>query len=335
MLRRIGDVVLTTPAVRALKKLHPEAEVDFLAEPPSDELLRGHPGIRRVLSYSKGPLAYAAWLWRVRAAGYDWVIDYMGNPRTAMLTALSGAAVKAGPGHVSHRWAYTHYLRESDTPYYSAREKIRVLRSLGLSPDETDCLPELPSDAASEESADLLLRRMRLPPGPLVGFAPASRRRTRRWPAEKYASLGRRLRDELGARVLIFHGPGEESAAREIRDAIGEGAYISPRTPNLKVLASLIGRCSVFVSNCSGPKHLAVARGVATVTIHASSDPVCWNPPDLQRHPFVRREELECIGCMKNSCPYELQCLRELPPDPVFEHVRRLLKIPAGTGESA
>ncbi|MFH2204680.1 MAG: glycosyltransferase family 9 protein [Elusimicrobiota bacterium] len=326
MLRRIGDVLLTTPAARALRRLYPTAVIDFLAEPPAHELLAGNPDISNVLVYRKGALNYLRWLRRVRAAGYDWVIDYMGNPRTAALTFCSGAALRAGPGHVAHRWAYSRRLQESATPYYSAQEKIRVLAGLGITPDEGDCLPRLAADAESEKFADDEIAKLRLKGAPLIGLVPASRRKTRRWPAASYAELGRRLRDGEGARLMVFWGPGEYELARSVREEIGAGAVCAPATPRLRQLAALISRCTILVTNCNGPKHIAVARGVPTLTIHGSSDPRCWNPQDQARHPVVRRDELGCIGCLRNSCPTRIECLNELPAERVYAAARKLLR---------
>ncbi len=326
MLRRIGDVLLSMPAIRALRRLFPDSEIDFLVEPPAHQLLQGMPELSRVLVYRKGLFGTPAWLWKIRSRRYDWVIDYMGTPRSAILTWASGAAVKAGPRHVSHRWAYSHPLEQSGSPFYSAREKIRVLRSLGLGPDENDFRLSLTTDADSEDFALDALNRMRVPQGALVGIAPASRRETRRWPAASYAALGRLLRDRLGASLLVFWGPGEKALAREIRDGIGEGAFLAPETESLRSLASLIGRCRLLITNCNGPKHIAVARDIPTLTVHGSSDPTLWNPPGNPRHPFVRLESLDCIGCQRNKCPYALECLRELKPEEVYTAAERLLK---------
>ena len=93
-LRRIGDVILTTPAVAALKARWPRAELDFLVEPAGAEALAGNPHIHELIVYrARGPLGALPWLRRVRRKRYDWVIDFMGNPRTAFLTSFSGAAV--------------------------------------------------------------------------------------------------------------------------------------------------------------------------------------------------------------------------------------------------
>lgn len=325
MLRRIGDVVLTTPAVRALRRLYPEATIDFLTEPPCHEILAGVPELSGILVYRKGWFNYLYWFWRLRSRRYDWAIDFMGNPRSAMLTFLSRAPVRAGPARVSHNWAYTRRLDQPETTLYNPAEKIRMLRGLGISPDESDPMPRIASSVEAEEFAQNALVRMRMPKGPLVGFSPASRRETRRWPAASYAALGRLLRDRKGANILICWGPGERALAEEIRDAIGAQAYLSPETSDLRKAAAVLGRCAMLVSNCNGPRHLAAARGVPTLTIHSSSDPASWNPPDADSFPFIRKEDLHCIGCRKNECPYDLECLRDLTPETVAARAEALL----------
>jgi len=170
------------------------------------------------------------------------------------------------------------------------------------------------------------LARMRIPrTGPIIGIVPASRRETRRWPASSFAEVGRGLRDRHGANVIVFWGPGEEDLANEVRDGIGEAAFLSPMTPGVRELTALLGRCHLVVTNCNGPRHLATARGVATVTIHGSSDPASWNPLGLDRHPFVRLEDLHCIGCRKNVCPYGLECMKDLSASKVLETAERVL----------
>ncbi|OGR58073.1 MAG: hypothetical protein A2X36_16240 [Elusimicrobia bacterium GWA2_69_24] len=327
MLRRIGDVLLTLPAVRSLRSRFPEAEIDFLVEPPAHELLAGNPDITRLIVLgSKGPANLVYLVRRLRAQRYDWVVDFMGNPRTAIFSFLSGAALRAGPARVSHRWAYTHLLRQPEVPCYSALEKIRTLRGLGLEPDERDFLPRIAPQAVDRDFAAAALRGLGLEPGrPLIAFAPASRRITRQWPERHYAELGRLLRDRRGAELLILWGRGEEAVARSVQGGIGSRAYLSPETKDLRRLAGLIASCRMLVTNCSGPKHIAVALSVPTLTIHSSSDPRAWTPPGIPLHAFIRKEDLHCIGCRLNECPYALECLRDLPAAEVFAAAERLL----------
>jgi heptosyltransferase-3 len=312
-LRRLGDVILTVPALEALKKKYPGAKLDFLVEAPGAEAVAGLPAIDEILVYdAKGAWQALDWAFRIRARRYDWVIDFLANPRTALITALSGAAVKAGPAHVARRWAYNRRMVQSPQPCYAALEKVRWLSVLGVAPEDAPQLPRLmlaPRPAKLEN---------------VVGLVPPSRKETRRWPAPSYARLGRLLRAKHGCELKVFWGPGEKDLADEVVRGIGEGAYAIPATASIADLAKELASCRVVVGNCAGPKHVALALGVPTVTIHGSSDPASWTPshPD---HRFVRLDELHCIGCRLNECPYNLECMRQLPAERVLPAVEQLL----------
>jgi ADP-heptose:LPS heptosyltransferase len=312
-LRRIGDVILTTPAVAALKARYPKAALDFLVEAPGAEALQFNPHIREILVYDGScPLSTMKWWSKIRSRGYDWVVDFLGTPRSAMLTFFSGAAVKAGPAHVGHSFWYNTPLTQSTTTHYGALEKIRLLERLGVSSRDADFLPKV-----------YLARREE--PKNVVGLIPASRKETRRWPAQRYADLGKLLRERFGCDIRVFWGPGERALAEEVAQKIGDGARATPETKNLTEAAKLLADCRLVVTNCNGPKHLAVALGVPTVTVHGASDPVSWTP-NSPHHVFVRRDELPCIGCASNSCPTQIECLRDLPAERVFEAARKLLE---------
>ncbi|PIR15804.1 MAG: hypothetical protein COV48_12340 [Elusimicrobia bacterium CG11_big_fil_rev_8_21_14_0_20_64_6] len=314
-LRRLGDVILTMPALEALRKKYPDAKLDFLVEASGAEAVAGHPAIDEILVYdADGAVQSLSWVFKIRARRYDWVIDFLANPRTALLTALSGAVVKAGPAHVARRWAYNHRMRQSPLPCYAALEKVRWLSDLGIAPADA---PELP--------------RLMLAPRParlenIVGLVPPSRKETRRWPAPSYARLGRLLRDKHGCRLKVFWGPGEKDLADEVVRGIGESAFAIEQTRSIGDLARELAACRVVVGNCAGPKHVALALGVPTVTIHGSSDPRSWTPshPD---HRFVRLEELPCIGCRSNDCAYNLECMSQLSAERVLPAVEQLLSL--------
>lgn len=312
-LRRLGDVILTTPALSALKKRYPGAKLDFLVEAPGAEAVAGHPAIDEVLVYdATNALDSLSWALKIRARRYDWVIDFLANPRTALLTALSGATVKAGPAHVRRSWAYDTKLIQSEKTVYAALEKVRWLAPLGVTPEDAPALPQL----------YIAKRPARVEN--IVGLVPPSRQITRRWPAASYAALGRQLRDKHGCSLKIFWGPGEKELADEVVRGIGAGATAIPETKTIGDLGRELAACRVVVTNCNGPKHVALALGVPTVTIHGSSDPAAWTPvhPD---HLAVRLDELSCIGCRSNECRFNLECMKDLPPERVLPVVERLL----------
>ena len=317
-LRRIGDVILTLPALAALQRRYPDADLDFLVEAPSAEAVVASKIPHEVLIYTgKSLFSALRWIGVVRSRRYDLVVDFMGNPRTALLTAFSGAARRAGPGHVFHRWAYNVKLPQSPQTVYAAREKVRMLEPLGIA-DEPQALPVIASWSGRRPIANR------------IGFFPASRKITRQWPADKYAELGRLLRDKIGAEIVVFWGGAERRLAESVVKEIGQGATLSAKTDTLSSLAEGLSKCRLVVTNCAGPKHLAVAIGVPTLTIHSSSDPLAWTPSGNPLHAAVRREELHCIGCMRNACPYKLECLKGLETSRVFEAALNVLgKVPA------
>jgi len=312
-LRRLGDVILTTPALEALKKRYANAKLDFLVEAPGAEAVAGHPAIDEVLVYDAvGAFAALSWVRKIRARRYDWVVDFLANPRSALITALSGAAVKAGPAHGRRSWAYNRLLVQPAKTVYAGREKVLWLESLGVAESDAPALPRI------------FIAKRPTKPDNVVGLVPPSRKETRRWPARHWIELGRALREKRGCTLKIFWGPGERTLAQEVARGIGAGAAPIPETRTIAELAREIASCRVLVSNCAGPKHVAVALGVPTVTVHGSSDPASWTPvhPD---HRFVRREELACIGCRSNVCPTQLECLRDLEAGRVLPVVEELL----------
>lgn len=323
MLRRIGDVILTTPVVRALKVRYPQAHIDFIVEPPADEVLEGNSDISRVWVYRPGAglsgwpvINDLAWMRAIRAQGYDWAIDFMGGPRSAMLTFASGAPLRAGPGHVGHRWAYNRRMLQSPQTTYTALEKIRALGTIGIPLSEKDVLPRWDLDSLYDGQARIRFEALGLTKK-VIGLAPASRRKTRAYPAQSYAAVGKLLAEKHDAQILVFWGPGEKELAESIVRTIGDRARVAPETRSLKELGGLIRRTALLLTNCNGPKHLAVALGRPTVTIHGSSDPAAWNPPHAPLHAVARKDDLHCIGCRLNDCPYQLECMTQLAPETV------------------
>ncbi len=321
-LYRIGDALLTLPAVKELKKNFPEATVDFLAENPAAEILRGHPAIDRLILYDKK----RAWtlIKEVRAQKYDWVIDFLGTPRTAVLTALSGAKVRAGLSRVFHRWAYNYPLPDLQTPFYAAEEKIRLLKPLGVQ-FHGDLKAEIKIPEESRTQAQNFFSRHPFP-RPRIILSPVSRRHFNRWPLNHYAALADRLILELKASILIPWGPGEKEAAEGVATLMREKPLLGPPTKSLMDLAALMEGANLFIGNDNGVKHIAASLGLATLTIYGPHSPTSWTFPDPTRHRFIQKS-CPCREESKNEhlCR-DVSCLRSISSDEVFERAKDFLK---------
>ena len=177
-LRRVGDVIFTLPVIGALRKQFPETSIDFLVEPPSDQLVRLHPDVSEILVYDHDhPLL---WLKKIRDRNYDWVLDFHSNGRTLLLTLVSGAAIRAGfEGPVSRSLVYTHRVPTTDKKYLP-EQKLDILRALKIPLGDWSWNLKIPPEES--EWAERTLRHSGIKPGDvLVGLAPATRRSIRAW----------------------------------------------------------------------------------------------------------------------------------------------------------
>ena len=347
--RQIGDVLLSAPAAEVLKANFPGAKLDFLTQPPSDQALERNPAIDEILAYESGrPLK---WILEIRRRGYELVIDLMSNPRSALVTAMSGARLKAGPAYTSSSWAYGAKLElKPGQREYNPFFKIDLLAQLGLKKifyPYPKCYPA-PEDLAWSAGAVAALappgrprtfsEAAKVRGGPLIAFSPASRRITRQWPARHYARLAALVTQRTKASVMVLWGPGERALAEDVVRMAGPppaefthrrapqpvfpyaapGVTLAPETATLSRLSALLKQAALLVSNCNGARHIAQASGIPTLGIYGSSRPESWTPPDDPRHQVVRNETLACIACQKSDCARELECLEELAPETVF-----------------
>jgi len=323
-LRRLGDVLMATPALEALRRAFPNARIDFLVEPPGDQLLEGNPCLTEALRYD--PNRPWSEVLRIRSRRYDWVVDFLGNPRSALITALSGAAVRAGPGHVFHRWAYTVRFPRPPSDRYVASVKVEALTAvLGVPPPpRVQTYLNVP-EALRRQARDRLRSVGVSDQDRVLALLPFSRRATRRWPRQHAAEFLRLFHRALPWKSVVFWGPGELEDARWIVSHAAPDCLLSPST-ELRELAALLAHCDFAVCCDNGPKHVAAAMGVPTLTLHGSSNPGAWNPPDPVRHPHLRREELFCIGCNLQQCPFRVECMNGLDPGRVLERVLAALE---------
>ncbi|MEA3307192.1 MAG: glycosyltransferase family 9 protein [Elusimicrobiota bacterium] len=328
-LKQIGDVLLTTSAVEVLRKNFPKAKIDFLVEEPSHEILLENPFLDHVLVYKKKhPLN---WLFQIRKKKYDMVIDFLSNPRSALLTYLSLAKIKAGPDYTSSKWAYNHKLtlNQENNPY-TAFLKIDLLKTLKLR-EIFYPYPKFFLDKQTGQYSKNEFQKLSIPVNSfVVGFAPTSRRITRKWPESYYAKLADMICKKYpNIHIILFWAPGEYETVKRIKDYLkNPNIHLSPKLLSLSKLGAMLKRCSLLISNCNGSKHIAQAVGTPTLGIYSSSNPQNWNPPNDLNHQYLHLKGLECIGCKKNECKNKnhLQCLYDLTPEMVFLKFKKMFK---------
>jgi ADP-heptose:LPS heptosyltransferase len=273
---RVGNQLLTTPLLRAIKLGLPDAELHLLA--PRQAKAIDPPHVDRLWPWQKrdafqAPHRFVGLLRALRRERFDVVIE-AGHWSAFPLTAVLLARLLRGQATVGHDRGEAARFLSHAVPHDPANgneipAKLELLSALGLEPRGLEPETGLGLDPAP---ARALLAAAGIGDRPFAVLNPGARLADRRWPPEPYAEVARGLA-RRGLAVLVVWGPGEEPIAREIAER--SGATLAPAT-DLSLLAGLMRAARLVVTNNSGPMHLAAAVGAPTVGVFFSGDSARW-----------------------------------------------------------
>jgi heptosyltransferase III len=320
-LRRIGDILMCTPAIRAFKKHYPNCRLDFLAEIP--DVLQGNPYIGAVIDVDRSKEFNFRYQYnlirRIKSNRYDLVVDFLSNPRSAYYSFLSRAATRLSYGNGHRRWAYNLIPKKDDKTIYAAEDRLRLLNALGVPSDGLE-LNFYPSERDRAEAQKLLS----IAKEPIITISPVSRKLYRRWPLDKFAALSDLLCQRYGATILVLAGPGEEDFASGVA-AKSSSNVQAINVAGLGILGAIFEKTSLHIGNDNGPKHIAVACGAPTLTIFGPHDPVGWTYPDPLRHKWVAPLGL-CDDCKRKKTRCQSECIKDISVDSVWEKAQSMVE---------
>jgi heptosyltransferase-3 len=320
-LRAIGDVLLSTGTLRSLRAAYPGARLDFLLEKPAREVVEGNPDVNSVLVFDPKSESSLSLIRRVRRGRYDMVIDLFGNPRSAILTLLSGARVRVGYRFSWRKYSYNRIVEPRGGEVHNRDFNLDALRAVGIQIGDPSTVFPLSPDG--EVFGKTFFHESGLNGHGVVALNPGGGWYTKRWPVRKFALLGDMLAERRQVRIVIIWGPGEKGVAEELKGLMKASATLLPPS-NLKELASVLRRCSGLVTNDSGPMHIAASLGTPVVAIFGPTRPDLQGPLGEHRV-IVRKETLQCLGCNLTACPIGNPCMEDLEVERVFEACDRLL----------
>lgn len=314
--RQIGDVVLSTPAAKLLKRAYPDAEIHYLTEEKCAPVLANNPNIHKVWTIDKsmGFLKRIRQLWAIRKTRFDLVVDFQQLPRCKSTAFFSGAPVRLS---YTPKWynrpAYTHWIKMLGG--YAVKAKMSVLRPLGIEWDLER--PEIFLTEQEQERAETyLLDRDIDADKKLITVDSTHWSDTRRWPAEYYAELIGLINERNPeCRFLLLYGPGEKDQAQAVYDQTpAKHACILPEEQlGIRQTAALMEQAWLHLGNCSAPRHFALAVKTPTFTIVGSNSGRSWTFPAPDQE-YIRLG-VACSACNKNTCKNKtLACLTELKP---------------------
>ncbi len=338
-LRATGDVVLATPVIENLKQRFPQARLSFLTEAASADILRWNPFLDEliVLPIRRWERTGIWGSWREQARFYrdlrrkriDLAIDLFGNPRSAVLTWLTGAPNRVGYAFRGRRHAYNMVVTPGDQTKHEVMFHLDALEALDI--PVTTNRPRVAIPRAAEGRARRWLRenacgdRADRADRPIIGLNPGGGWAIKRWPPDYFGRLADALIEEYGVEVMVLWGPGEERIVEEVTGAMKHRPLILPEA-TLSELGAYLKCCRLLVSNDSGPMHMAAALNVPTIGIFGPTDPLAQGPWG-EGHGVVRQENVDCLGCNRTDCPIGNICMTTLKPDDVLTRIRSFLPV--------
>lgn len=329
---QLGDLMQAVPAFRAIRAGFPDAEITLIGLPWARSFVRrfhryidrfvafvGFPGITEV---AYNPACTAHFIREQQAFQYDLAIQMHGSgPASNRFTLALQSKVTAGyyvgkrPRGLTINAPYPHDQHE-------IYRNLGLARLLGC----PDCHPRLEFPLGNQDFAEAkgLLRRLSRANRPWIGLHAGARSPARRWPAEYFALLANILTQNVKAQVILTGSSDDQPIVQAVIEHMETQPLNLVGTTSLGGLAALISELDLFISNDTGPSHLATAVDTPSISIFGPADYRRWAPLDQTRHPIVRHA-VECSPCGYWQCPIDHPCLRLISPAMVFQVAESLL----------
>lgn len=337
-LQPIGDILRTTPVVTKLRGQNPESYIAFLAYDRYAELLKGNPKIDEIIFFNRSRYLEEIkdkeavgvfnelkdFANRLSEMGFDLVINLHNTYISGILTYLARPGESRGVtiNEFGHLLIPPGWLLAPQDLWRSGLNMVQIyLRNAGLDTDGA----KLEIYLKEEDSAfrEEFLRKENLGARDLlIGLNPGAGVYSKKWPKERFAEVGNRLAREYGARIIIFGGKGDIGYAQEIMNSMKASPINAAGKTTLRQLVSLIQRCNLFITNDSGPMHIASAANAPIVAIFGSSSQGINAPYGTKS--VTLQADIPCIPCTKSYCE-ELECLKSISVEDVLVSSRRIL----------
>jgi len=327
----IGDAVMTTPAIRAIRKNFPDAEISILTKPWVAPVFESNPYVNNILIYDdskkhKGLCGKLRLAKELKKHHFDAAILLQNAIEAAIITFFAGIPCRIGYNTDARGFLLTHSVKCTpqikkihQTGYY-----LGILQGIGLKTDGTDL--DLFVDKKNKELSAKILKSRGVSPGDkLVGINPsATFGPAKQWFPQRYAELADRIEKVFGARIIIFGGPDDAELGRKISQMMQCSPVNLCGKTTLEEAIALINMCDLFITNDSGLMHVATALDTPLIAIFGSTNPVTTGPKSLSSR--IVRVPVECSPCLKPQCPKgHLKCMNNIDVDMVFDVVKKIL----------
>jgi len=324
----MGDILMTTPAARALRKTLPKAFISYLVEEPFRDLVEGSPLFDEVLVLPKdiSHASFLRYLWGIRKKKYDAVLDFHGGPRASLITLMSGAKTKVGY-HVKHK-SFIYDIRIPRSPehgyIHSVENHLNLVRALGIKADSSSL--EMPS--AVEKEATRLTRFFAengLDQAKMIVLHIGAGNEFRQWGVYNFSRFIHLAAQKNHFKVVLVGSEEDKTLEEDIQKA-SKGISVSlVGMLNLRELRWVISHAQLFVGSDSGPMHVAATTSTPIVALFGPTVPANFSPWNARS--VLIEKNLDCRPCKQRECIHgDFRCIQEIHPQEVLDAGLSLLE---------
>jgi heptosyltransferase-2 len=333
----VGDAVMATPALRAIRNLYPNAHISYLLKRYVKPMYTGMPWADQLITYRTGKTdkkagraQFLGLIARLRKGNFDTAVLLPGSFKTALIAKMAGIDRRVGYDRDGRGFLLTDkLLPHREGGKYIPTPIIKYYLGLAhyLGSTERDLSMQLFVTPSEKREADEILARAGVDPDkkPLIMLNPGAQYGSSKcWPPEYFAELADRLIDERGAQVLISSAPKERKIVDEITRRMNHAPIdLAKAGLTLGALKEIVRRCDLMISNDTGPRHIAAAFGVPVVAIFGPTHPE-WTEIYYAKERIVS-VPVHCGPCQLKVCPLDHRCMTRVTPNRVFDTSLSLL----------
>ena len=345
----IGDVLFTTPVMRAIKDSEPDSIIGYWCNERVKDILENNPNIYKIFALSRGDIKKvyhkSKWqgihkslnlLYKIRKERFDTLLDFSLDHRYSLIAKIAGVKRRIGFNYKNRGRFLTDKI---DLDGYSGKHVVEyyldLLKPIGIKPKSHN-LELVIAEPSKIKSRGILAERGINDKDLIIGIAPGAGASwgddasLKHWPAIRFGQLADRISNDFGAKVVILGDESEKPIADIIINSMHKKPVDLAGMTSLEELSAVINNLHILVTNDGGPLHIAVALGKKTISFFGPVDPKVYGPypPDEKRH-IVLKKNLECSPCYIKfrfpDCKRNRECLETIDVASAFNAVKKLL----------
>jgi lipopolysaccharide heptosyltransferase II len=323
----VGDTLWGTPAIRALRETYPQGCIGVLTSPAGFEILKRNPDIDEFFVFrrgAKGIISLPFMLKKMRMKKFEVAFIFHSSDRILWpICYLAGPSERIGleAKNKGLDFVLTKCVPNPQS-VHGVEKRLNLVKEMGVHPHPARISIYL--DSQDRQVADRFLEAHGIDRrSPLIGLHPGAQKPFKCWPARNFVAVGNKLGRKFGSRVIITGDEQEKGLAEEVASRV-KNAVSAAGKLSLRGTAALIEKMQVFITNDTGPMHIASALKTPTVALFSPTDPgVCG--PYLDGQSIVIQKPKTCSPCAEKNCDHPI-CMDQITPEEVIEAAERILE---------